>query len=121
MPTLQLMRPDEKANQLAQMDVYLNGQLLGSLLNNESKSFEVPAGRHRLKVKTDSQGSKVFKCLLTASETKVLVISTNPEANRPQPLVSGTFLDFIITPLQLLYYFTVGHSRCLTIAELKWK
>src|SRR5689334_19741995 len=109
MPTLQLMRPDEKANRLAEMKVYMNGQLLGSLLNNERKTFDIPTGHHRLKAKIDSQGSQTYKFTIITLETKTLVISTNKEANNPEPLVSGTFLDFMIIPLQLLYYFTIGY------------
>ncbi len=121
MPTLQLMRPDEKVNSLAVMEVYLNGQPLGSILNNERKEFEVPEGKHRLKAKIDSQGSNTYHFTITASAIKALVISTNKGANTPEPWMSGTMIDFIVLPLQLIYYFTIGYNSLLTIAELKRK
>ena len=119
MATLKLMRPDEKTNKLAEMVVYLNGEPLGSIKNNESKEFEIPEGPQRLKAKIDSQFSKVYKFTITASQAKTFVISTDKEANTPEPLASGSLLDFIIVPLQLLYYFTIGYNRYLTISESK--
>ena len=112
------MRPDEKANQLSEMVVYLNGKPLGTIMNNETKQFEIPAGKHSLEAKIDSQGSKVKKFTTTGTDNKVFVISTDNEANSPEPLIaSGTFLDVIIGGLQLLYYFTIGHNRYLRIDE----
>jgi hypothetical protein len=121
MAILKLMRPDEKENRLAEMVVYLNGAPLGSLLNNESKEVDIAAGQHTLKAKIGSQGSKVYKFTITTSQTKAFVLVTEKGANNPEPLVSGTLLDFIIVPLQLLYYFTIGHNRYLSISELKLK
>ena len=121
MATLQLMRPDEKTNTLAEIVVYIDGKQLGSLRNNEIKVFVVPGGKYRLKAKIDGQGSKVYRFSITDSENKAFVIATDSEANSPEPLISGTWLDFIVAPLQLLYYFIIGHNRHLTISELKVK
>ena len=113
------MRPDEKSNQLAEMIVYLNDRLLGNISNNETKQFEIPAGKHRLKAKIESQGSKVHTFSIGESGAKVFVITTDNKANSPEPLLSGTFLDIFIGGLLLLYYFTIGHNRYLTINELR--
>ena len=119
MATLRLMRPDENANRMAEMIVYLNGSPLGTIMNNESKYFDVPEGKHALKARIDSQGSKTFKFTVPADGTKALVISTDNEANSSQPLLSGTMLDFVLAGIRLVYYFTIGHNRYLTITELK--
>lgn len=119
MATLRLMRPDEKTNQLAEMDVYLNGKQLGSICNNEIKVFVVSAGKHRLKARIGSQGSKEYRFSIGDAENKTFVIATDNNANSPEPLVSGTLVDFIVAPLQLLYYFIIGHNRYLTISESK--
>lgn len=119
MAILKLSRPGEKVNQLEEMVVYLNGVIIGSIGNNQSREFEMPEGKHRLQAKIGSEGSKVYKFTIAQPQIKSLVIATNNEANNPEPLVSGSMLDFIIAPLQLLYYFIVGQNRYLTVSELK--
>ena len=121
MPILKLMRPDEKVNQLAEMVVYLNGKPLGNLNYNESKEFNIPAGQHTLKAKMESQSSKVYFFNISPSQIRAYVIATDNEANKLEPLMSGTFLDFIIIPLQILVYFLIGHNPYITISELKQK
>lgn len=121
MPTLRIMRPDERANHLAAMTIYLNGVLLSTIRNNEIKDFNLPAGKYRLKATMDSQGCKGYSFFLPNEENIELVIATDNKANNPEPLVSGTWLDFVLVPLQLLYYFVIGHNRYLNISELKMK
>lgn len=120
MAILKLMRPEEKVNRLAVMVVYLNGHPLGMLLNNETKEFAISAGQHKFKAKIDTQGSKVYRFSIVAAETKVFILSTDTEANRLTPFGSGTILiDIIVNAFLLLYSFTIGHNRYLTINELK--
>lgn len=121
MATLRLMRPDDKTNQMAEMVVYLNGEQLGILRNNETKAIEVPPGEHRLKARVESQESKVFKFPLTIGERKSLVVTTYNKESSPEPLISGTLLDFIVAPLQMLYYFIIGNNQYVAISELKMK
>lgn len=121
MPVLKLMRPDEKVNQLAEMVVYLNGKPLGCLYNNESKEFNIPAEQHTIKAKIDSQPGKVHIFNISPSQTKAFVIATDNDANKLEPVMSGTFLDFIVVPLQILLYFIIGHNRYITVSELKQK
>lgn len=120
MAKLRLMRPDEKTNQQAEMVIYLNGKVLGTLGNNETKEFEVAEGCHKVKASIDTQGSKAHRFKIASSETKDFIISTNNEANSPEPLVgSSVLLDAIVSAGMLLYYFTIGHNRYLTISEIK--
>jgi hypothetical protein len=120
MATLKLMRPEEKVNRLAEMVVYLNGQPLGVLLNNEIKEFAIPAGQHKLKAKIDTQGSKVYRFSIVDAETKIFILSTDTEANKLAPFGSGAiFIDIIVNAFLLLYSITIGHNRYLTINELK--
>lgn len=120
MAKLRLMRPDEKTNQGAEMTLYLDGKVLGTLGNNETKVFEVAEGSHKLKANIDTQGSKTHKFRIGSSETKDFIITTNNKANSPEPLVgSSVLLDAIVSAGMLLYYFTIGHNRYLTISEMK--
>jgi hypothetical protein len=117
MATLKLMRPDEQSNRSAAMVVFLNGQPLGSILNGETKIFDIPAGSYKLDAKIESQGSRTRKFSISSAGLKSFVISSAAKANAPEPLLSGSFLDVFIGSLLLLYYFTVGHNRYLNIEE----
>lgn len=120
MAKLRLMRPDEKTNQQAEMVIYLNEKVLGTLGNNETKEFDVAEGYHKVKASIDTQGSKTHKFRIGSRETKDFIISTNNKANSPESLVgSSVLLDVIVSAAMLLYYFTVGHNRYLTISEIK--
>ena len=118
MATLKLMRPPEKSYEHAAMNIFLNGTLLGLIGNGENKAFPIPAGSNKLKIKTGSFGSETYTFSTAPDETKVLVISNNKAANTFGPAGYGALIpDLIINGFLLLYYFTIGHNRYLTIQE----
>lgn len=89
----------KKRTSWQEMKVYLNGEQLGSISNNEIKVYEIPAEKHCLKAKIDSQGSKTYRFFVTKAENKTFVIATNNKVNAPEPLVSGQIAGFHYYPV----------------------
>lgn len=119
MARLKLIRSEEKTNSLANMILILNGQSLAIIGNGEIKEFDVPAGRHKLKAKIDSYGSKNFLFSIVEKETKVFTLSNN-KANEFGAFMSGSVIaDFIVNAFLLFYYFTTGHNNYIIVKELK--
>ena len=119
MATLRLMRSDEKTNQKAEMSVFLDGKLLGTISNGTNEDFQVPSGKHKLKVKIDSAGSKTYTFDILENETKAFILSNNKNANTFGPFGSGAVLiDFIVNGIMLLYYFTIGQNRYIKIKSV---
>lgn len=120
MPTLQLIRTDERTNQKAEMVLFLNGKQLGTIGNGEKKSFEIPQGFHKLKARIDSSGSKSYSFKLKEDQLKTLVLSHNNDVNKFGAFAVGAIVvDLIINGLLLFYYFAIGHNRYIKIEELK--
>ena len=121
MATLKLMRFEERTDIHAEMVVFLNGEALGSLRNGETKIFELPAGSHKIKIKTESAGSKNYAFCIAADETKELGLSYR-KTTTLGPLVSGLFLiDFIVNGFLVWYYSVIRENRLIQIEGLnKW-
>lgn len=48
--------------------VFINGETVGEVRRGESRSFEVPPGRHQLRLKIDWTSSNTLDCELGAGE-----------------------------------------------------
>jgi hypothetical protein len=93
MATLKLLRAPEKANEYVDMSIYINGIQSGSLKNDEQKSINIPAGHHKLTIKTSYlSGIKTRTFKIKEDESKGFVVSGNGKTKSFEPFVSGLWL-----------------------------
>jgi len=138
MAKIRIKRTNEWNNRFRQIGVYLDNQKIGSILNGETKEFDIPSGQHTVRAKIDWCGSKDLTCQINENEIKTVTISSFKFGNYLMPgfaglmvlyLILKKFVDSQITdillvitvPILLLaaYNLTVGRSSYLQIKEIQ--
>lgn len=136
MAKIKIKRTNEWNNRTRQIGVYLDNNKIGTILNGETKEFNVPSGQHTVRAKIDWCGSKDLTCQINENEIKIVTISSFKYGNYLMPgfvgltvlyfilkkFVDSQFADIllVITLLILLliaYYLTVGRRSYLQIKE----
>lgn len=136
MAKIKIKRANEWDNRVRQIGVYLDNQKIGTILNGETKEFDIPSGQHTFRAKIDWCGCKDLTCQINETEVKTVTISSFKYGNYLMPGFAGLtamfftlkiifniqfvniFLVFAL-PLLLLvtYYLTVGRNSYLQIKE----
>ena len=135
MTKLIIKRSSEFINRFRNIDLYLNEERIGIINNNETKVFEIEAGKHSLRSKIDWYGSKPLIFNIDTNETKeinltgykcstliilILLISSIlyfifGAADNFQPIL----FFLLISPfgLYFLYQLTLGKDKYLKLEE----
>jgi len=128
-----ITRPKEWTNRLRSYSLYLDDQKLGTLANDEIKTFEVPPGTHTLRAKVDWCGSREVEFNLAGGEMKYFHLSAFRYSNFIMLLFSVIvilhfllrrfagfpYLVWLVIPgfLVLVYYLTVGRNNYLWLRQ----
>ncbi|MGG9963129.1 hypothetical protein [Ferruginibacter sp. SUN106] len=104
MPVLKITRSDESTNRMRNIKIFLDGTLLGTIKNAETKDFEITAGEHLLQAKIDWCSSPKISFSILANATKAFSMTSFAKNN---PL-SG---------LALIYYTSFGAGKFLQLQE----
>ncbi len=99
--------------------VIADGQPLGEIVGREEiKQFKIKPGNHALEVKVDSYISDKCYFTISSEETKIYSVKIRNHSSDVDSFTSGILpLDFIVNAFILLYYFTIGQRRFITIRE----
>jgi hypothetical protein len=138
MAKIKIKRTNEWNNWTRQIGVYMDNQKIGTILNGETKEFDVPSGQHTVRAKIDWCGSKNLTIQTNENEIKTVTISSFKFGRYLMPGFAGLvvlyfilkkfgdskFTDIILVitlPILLLvtYYWTVGRSSYLQIKEIQ--
>jgi hypothetical protein len=133
MAKIEITRKNEWINRFRNYRIYLDGQKIGTISNNETREFEVPSGQHTLTAKIDWCGSKTHSFSANEVERKEFSFSGFRYASYLIRITGGIialhfilinlfeidFLIWLIIPafLFLGYYFTFGRNDYLIIEE----
>ena len=136
MAKIKIKRTNELNNRARQIGVYLDNCKIGTILNGETKEFDVPSGQHTVRAKIDWCGSRNLTCQISEDEIKTVTISSFKYGNYLMTGFAGLaalyfilkivfniqffrIYLFIIMLLWLLitYYLTVGRNSYLQIKE----
>ena len=136
MAKIKIKRTNELNNRARQIGVYLDNNKIGTILNGETKEFDVPSGKHTVRAKIDWCGSKDLTCQINENEIKTVTISSFRYGNYLMPGFAGLMILYfilkmfvdsqftnillvIIAPILLLvaYYLTIGRNSYLQIKE----
>ncbi len=136
MAKIKIKRTNEWNNRARQIGVYLDNQKIGTILNGETKEFDIPSGQHTVRAKIDWCGSKNITIQTNENEIKTVTISGFKYGNYLMPgfaglmvlyfilkkFVDSQFTDILLVitiPILLLviYYLTIGRSSYLQIKE----
>lgn len=124
MSKITVTRPKEWTNRLRSYTLYLDDQKLGTVGNDEIKTFDVPPGKHKLRAKVDWCGSREQEFTVADSEMKYFRLTAFKYSKVLMPLFSAivilhfflrrfagfNYLIWLIIPgfLVLIYYLTIG-------------
>ena len=136
MAKIKIKRTNEWNNRTRQIGVYLDNNKIGTILNGETKEFDIPSGQHTVRAKIDWCGSKNITIQTNENEIKTVTISGFKYGNYLMPgfaglmvlyfilkkFVDSQFTDILLVitiPILLLviYYLTIGRSSYLQIKE----
>ena len=78
--------------------IYLDGEKIGVIANEQIKEFEIKSGEHQLRTKIDWCGSKTITLKVTDTDTQKIELS----AFKPGKL--GKWLIFLALLILALYY-----------------
>jgi hypothetical protein len=115
------------------IDIFTNGQEIGSVYNGETREFEIPAGTYKVTAKTGWRGSKEYNLAIGDNETKAVNVALFKYGNSILTIfllilvvhfialvlfnVKYIVLFTIPFALILVYYLTFGKDDYLTIKE----
>lgn len=102
MPKLVIKRPSEWNNIFRNYGIYLDGQKLGVVENDDIQIFNIEAGHHQLKAKIDWCGSQTIDFDIKNDDVKQFKISSFRFSNWLLPLF------FIIMTLYFAFNDTLG-------------
>jgi hypothetical protein len=105
MPLLQLTRSNEYVNSLRSIKIFLDGKLLGTIKNAETKDFEIPEGNHLLQAKIDWCSSNTISFTIVPGETKAFSMNSFAQNNR-----LGIFAT--------IYYISLGTNKFLHLKQI---
>ncbi|MCP1997378.1 hypothetical protein [Flavobacterium sp. HSC-61S13] len=140
MATITIKRPHRATNRFRNYKIFLDGKLLGTLGNGETKAFITDAaGTHQLQATIDWCSSPVFSTAITADENKKLAVDLNPVSTKNWSyfFYSGfciLILDFILNKtlhfpyalilmvfpfLYMIYTLILERKKQLIITEIQ--
>ncbi len=102
MGTIKIHRTKEFTNMMRNYQILIDGQLVGTIANGETKDFPVTAGSHTVKAKIDWCGSSDISITLGENETKEFKLQG---------------LSFLAS-LFALYYITIARDKYLALTEI---
>jgi hypothetical protein len=133
MATVKIKRTNDYVNYLRDYRLFIDGQKIGTIGNNQTKEFEIPIGQHSLIAKIDWCSSPEFSFEVSDRESKVVLLGGIRSWRWVMPLITmfvalalilkdvsyyiSTVL-VLIPFLYILYYLTIGRKNYLTIKEL---
>lgn len=131
MARIVIVRPNEYMNRFRGFSLYLNGQKLGDIFNDEKEEFEVPEGDHELVAKIDWCSSPAINFNISGNDTQTFTVGGFRHSKLILPIsVALVFLRvimsvffhiqlsiFFILPLLLLlvFYISIGRRQYLTL------
>ena len=144
MPNLEIQRTNENKNRIRACNIYMDGNKIGSILNGETKYFDIAQGSHVFVCKMDWWSSNSVLVEFANKEIKALVVSNYKHKSWVMPLFiimflvfqisvptlvpwfknnisDYVFLYYLIIPILalLIIYFTIGRKKFVTLVELK--
>ena len=135
MPLIIINRKDEWMNRLRRINVYLDGEITGTIANGETKAFEVSEGWHQLYSKIDWCSSRTRPFTIAEGETKTFELSSFKMAAWLMPvalcLIIINYLLLTTTQVRiglwflvpaflvLVYFLTIGRKDYLLLKELE--
>lgn len=137
MSKLIITRPSEWNNMARNYGIYLNNKKIETIANGETKEFDLDAGNYKINGKIDWCKSPVIEFDISENESKIIEIGGFKYGNIIMPIGLGIMSLFFLIKylfkiesnfslflagfglLFLLYYFTIGKNKYLTIREKK--
>ncbi len=133
MARIVIVRSNEYINRFRGIGLYLNGEKLGDIFNNEKEEFEIPEGEHELVAMIDWCSSPVINFKVKGNETETFNVGGFKHNKVILPmsatlvflhLVMNVFFHiqlsiFFILPLFLLlvFYISIGRKQYLSLEQ----
>jgi hypothetical protein len=133
MGMIKLQRTKDYANSLRDYIIYIDGVKAGVIANGQTKELPLEPGRHTLYCKIDWCSSPEIGFDVTGNETKNFQVGSFRNSNWIAPLSLGIvlltfivpdrlslYLTYLLIPafLLLIYYFTIGRKKYLSLTEI---
>ena len=134
MTTIKIHRSNDYINLLRDYRLYIDGQIVGTISNGQTKDFEITQGRHTLISKIDWCSSPEVSFEINDHDSKKFLVGNFKYARLLIPYVTVIFaLSFLLAFkshfyfgliflfqgfIYLLYFITLGRKNYLTLKEL---
>lgn len=133
MPIITITRNNEFINRLRPYRIYMDGKPLGKIANGKTMEFTVPAGTHTLQAKIDWCGSAEVPFSVQEGDAATFHVGGFKGARIFIPAAIGLIVMQIVLSFFfdsnwlsipaliilafLIYIFTIGRNRYLTLSE----
>ena len=133
MATIKIQRTNDYINALRKYRLYIDGQKIGTINNDETKDFEIPSGRHSLIAKIDWCSSPEISFEVKDDHTKTILVGGLKNGKWIMPIIliivvvslllpnysQTNYKLFLVLPpcLFILYFITFGRKNYLTLSE----
>lgn len=134
MATIIIKRSTEYLNRERNFNIFLDEKKIGTISNGETKEFETSSGYHSIVAKIDWCSSPLLRLELSPTDKKELTIGGLKNGFRNMQIAMGiiglhfllktafkiNYTEILLIPasLYLIYIFTLGRKKYLTLSEL---
>jgi hypothetical protein len=134
MATIKIRRTNDYINSIRKYHLFIDGEKIGSISNEQTIGFEVPAGRHSVIARIDWCSSPELFIELHDNDSKLLLVGGFKNGKVIMPLIIMILALALVLPnapytywkiflilppvLFLLYFLTLGRKKFLTLREL---
>jgi len=133
MATIKIIRTNDYVNALRDYRLFIDGQKIGTIGNNQIKEFDIPIGKHTIIAKIDWCSSPDFSFETNGKDSKILLLGgirswrwvmllstisvvLSPLLKNVSYYISTVLV--LIPFLYILYYLAIDRKNFLTIKEL---
>ena len=133
MAKIKIQRTNDFINAMREYRLYIDGQKIGTIGNEQTKDFEIPAGQHSLIARIDWCSSPELSFVINDNDSKTFLVGGLKNGKMIIPLLIVILTLSLILPhtshnyykmllvlppfLFLLYILTLGRRNYLTLKE----
>lgn len=137
MTTIKIQRLNDYMNRMRDYKIFIDGQQVGTIANGETKVFPATVGQHSVTAKIDWCSSPDILIDSKEDELIHLKVAGFKNGNWIMPIAGGIIaLHFILSMtlnieytiylvipafILLMYYFTIGRKKYLTLLKIQEK
>ncbi len=117
--SLLITRTDQNVNKLVSINIYVDGKVLCTIKNNETKTFDLEPGDHMLYAKIDWTRSNTLPVHIVAGETRKVEMGSPFDVSL-KPISWLLEVGILLIPIIIGLYWDINYSTIFVALFSCW-